>query len=69
LRRVVRVSALARPSTRKPFGVSRSTLYSHPDRAAADGHLSLDLAADVATSARVLDRLHQPMQHSAAYAR
>jgi hypothetical protein len=65
----------------RPDGYSRSRVFDQisvaaagftgidPDQAAADGHLALDLAADVATSARVLDRLRQLMQHSAAHAR
>ncbi|WKU03460.1 hypothetical protein [Micromonospora sp. HUAS LYJ1] len=61
-------------------GYSRSTVFhqvsltaarftlAEADQAATDGHTALDLAAEVPTSTRVLDRLHTLLDHSAPYA-
>lgn len=71
--------ALAALAARPP-GYSRSTVFDQiclsaarftgidPDQAAADGHHAIDMAAEVATSARVLDRLSSLLAHSAPHA-
>ena len=64
----------------RPDGYSRSKVFDHislsasrftlteAEQAAADGHTALDLAAEVATSTRVLDRLSTLLEHSRPYA-
>ncbi|WP_204037485.1 hypothetical protein [Micromonospora qiuiae] len=71
--------ALAALAARPP-GYSRSTVFDQicvsaarftgidPDQAAADGHQAIDMAAEVATSIRVLDRLSSLLTHSAPHA-
>ena len=71
--------ALAALNARPP-GYSRSAVFDQislsaarftaidPDQAAADGHRAIDMAAEVATSARVLERLSCLLSHSAPHA-
>ncbi|MFG3423231.1 hypothetical protein [Micromonospora sp. NPDC048063] len=64
----------------RPGGYSRSTVFdqisltaarftlAEADQAAADGHSALNLAEEVTTSVRVLERLRTLLKHSAPYA-